>query len=207
MLTKEGLDLLIEFEVGGGEAYYSKFLSRPTWPGYQSGITIGIGWDCGYNTVPQLHESWGGLLCDASISALSLAIGKTGADAQSFLKESNLRDVEIPWKKALDVFERVTVPSFLVKTLRIYPQADALPPQCRDVLVSLVFNRGTSLTGASRVEMSEIADRLRKERISEIPSLIRSMRRLWPDKNNPQKETGLQRRRSAEASLFERFMD
>lgn len=206
MLTDEGLALILEFEVGGGKEYYNKFLSRPTWPGYSSGVTIGIGWDCGYNTIPQLHEAWGGVLCDSSISALSLAIGKTGISASEYLKSSALREIEVPWEKALAVFLRVTIPAFYLKTLRAYPQAEYLPDQCRDALISLVFNRGTDMNGERRIEMAQIRNCLRENRISDIPATIRSMKRLWPDARNPDKETGLQRRRSAEASLFERFM-
>ena len=48
MLNKKSLDLILEFEVGGGENYYNKFLKNPSWPGEQSGVTIGVGYDLGY---------------------------------------------------------------------------------------------------------------------------------------------------------------
>ena len=58
MLNKKSLDLILEFEVGGGENYYNKFLRNPTWPGEQSGVTIGIGYDCGYVNKSEFTNDW-----------------------------------------------------------------------------------------------------------------------------------------------------
>lgn len=108
-----------------------------------------------------------------------------------------VRDIEVPWDKALDVFERITVPRFYLQMLRIYPQAETLPDPARDALLSLVFNRGTSLAGDRRAEMLGIQNCLRDGRTHDVPQLLRLMRRLWPN------TTGLQKRRDAEADLFE----
>ena len=189
--------LLLDFEVGGGEPYYKKFLSRPTWPGEASGVTIGIGWDCGYNSPEQFDEAWQNLLADDNAAQLRAAVGIKGTAARDFLHaNADLRDVEIPWEKALDVFERITVPRFYLATLRTYPQTLNLPPEARDALISLIFNRGTSLTGDRRAEMHGILVALRDGRAHDVPDLILSMRRLWPNTK------GLQRRREAEAALF-----
>ena len=47
--SPQTLDLLLEYEVGGGKDYYEKKLSRFTWPGGASGPTIGIGIDTAYS--------------------------------------------------------------------------------------------------------------------------------------------------------------
>jgi len=52
--SKNTLDLLLEYEVGGGQSYYNKKLSRFTWPGGASGPTIGIGIDTAYYTSKEL---------------------------------------------------------------------------------------------------------------------------------------------------------
>ena len=94
-------------------------------------------------------------------------------------------------------FKDVTIPTWIVRTLRIYPQAEALHPDCLGALVSLVFNRGTDLKGDRRIEMLEIQEALRDKKEGRIPNLILNMRRLWPNTQ------GLQRRREAEAKLFQ----
>lgn len=197
-LSDKGRKLLLDFEVGGGEPYYRKFLRFPTWPGEASGVTIGIGYDLGYNSPEQFREAWGGILADDNSALLARALGVKGQPARDLLAGSHeMRDVEIPWEKALDVFERITVPRFYLLTIRTYPQTVNIPDAARDALVSLVFNRGTSLVGDRRAEMVGIQNALRDGRLYDVPDLIRSMKRLWPN------TLGLQRRRDAEADLFE----
>jgi hypothetical protein len=74
--------------------------------------------------------------------------------------------------------------------------------------VSLVFNRGTSLSGTTRKEMKEIQNILnraddsnlsksqRTEILSEVEGQILSMKRLWPP------GSGLIKRRQSEANLW-----
>ncbi len=197
-LSSEGLKLLLDYEVGGGESYFRKFLSRPTWPGEQSGITIGVGFDLGYNTEAQYSEAWGPVLADTSFDLLRGALGIRGDSARLWLHSRDaVRTIELTWKQALDVFTRITVPRFYMQTMRIYPQAENLPPPARDALISLVFNRGAALAGDRRAEMLGIQNALRDGRLYDVPDLLRSMKRLWPN------TTGLQKRRDAEALLFE----
>jgi GH24 family phage-related lysozyme (muramidase) len=72
-----------------------------------------------------------------------------------------------------------------------------LPGDCAAALVSLVFNRGSSLSGERRKEMAEIQLLLGGKKYSEIPKQLRAMTRLWPNSK------GLRRRREEEAELFE----
>lgn len=198
-LSPEGRKLLLDYEVGGGEPYYRKFLRFPTWPGESSGVTIGIGFDLGFNSPDQFREAWSAILADDNFAILARALGVKGQPARQLLADDDqMRDVEIPWEKALDVFERITTPRFYLATLRIYPQLINLPPAARDALVSLVFNRGAALAGDRRAEMVGIQNALRDGRFYDVPDLLRSMKRLWPN------TLGLQRRREAEAALFEK---
>ena len=77
-----------------------------------------------------------------------------------------------------------------------------MPRLCLGVLVSLVYNRGTSMTDPAnlpgfRQEMRDIRDAVAAGRFTEIPAALRAMKRLWPEGN------GLRDRREREAKLFE----
>jgi GH24 family phage-related lysozyme (muramidase) len=84
-----------------------------------------------------------------------------------------------------------------MRTLRIWPHMVDLPGDCAAALVSLCFNRGTSLSGDRRKEMVEIQLLLGGGKLDRIPEQIRAMQRLWPD------TAGLRRRRREEADLFQ----
>jgi len=202
ILSDDGLKLIIDFEVGGGEEYYRKFLQSPTWPGEQSGVTIGIGYDLGYTTPQQFSEAWEELLPESDYLALTAALGVKANAARELLHASpTMRSVVVLWHKAVQVFENHTLPKFYLQMLRIYPQAEDLPDEARDALISLVFNRGTALAGDRRSEMLGIQNAMRDRRFYDVPELIRSMKRLWPNTK------GLQRRRDAEAALFEKALE
>jgi GH24 family phage-related lysozyme (muramidase) len=98
---------------------------------------------------------------------------------------------------ALDVFQRVTVPRFSDLAARTYPGLDQLHPDATGAIVSLVYNRGASLTGDHRREMAAIKPLVVARDYQGIASQIRAMQRLWPD------VPGLLLRREAEAGLVE----
>src|SRR5215471_4173001 len=88
------------------------------------------------------------------------------------------------------------------KRNRQFGNPPGLPPLCFGVLVSLVYNRGASLTDSTsrpgdRQEMRDIRDAVASRQFDKIPGLLRSMERLWPLGN------GLRSRREQEAELFE----
>lgn len=58
-LSPKGYQLILDFEVGGGKVYYSKFLAVATWPGASSGVTTGVGYNCGYNSCSVILSNWG----------------------------------------------------------------------------------------------------------------------------------------------------
>lgn len=196
--TPGALKLLLDFEVGGGETYYNNHLKRPTYPGEASGVTIGIGYDLGYNSLSQFKLDWKDKLSTEDFDSLVVCLGKRGNEASDILP--SVRHISIPWSKAYAVFVSSTIPRFWQQTLSIYPATDDLPGDCQGALLSLVFNRGTSLQGDRRLEMRQIRDALNNNQEERVPGLIRAMIRIWVGTSI---ESGMRRRRNAEAALFE----
>jgi len=195
IFTAAGYQLILDFEVGGGRSYYDATLSRPTWPGLSSGVTIGVGWDAGYNSTAALRSDWRKLPAPW-IDRLSLTSSVTGKSAKTLIPP--LRDILIEWKLAEGVFNEVTLARFTALSRRTFPGFDALHPNCQAALVSLVFNRGSSMAGPSRVEMRIIRDLVPKRDYAGMSAALRSMKRLWC-----REMSGLWRRRDAEAQLVE----
>jgi hypothetical protein len=190
-LSARGIKAIITWETGG-ENYYDR---NPEWPGEQSGITIGVGWDLGHTPATETSRAWGPHLDSNTLAALVGVSGHRGEAAQTRLP--HVRHLIVPWAAALSVFEDVTLPMWYLRTLRIYPQLVDLPGDCAAALVSLVFNRGPNLSGDRRREMLRIQELLRVNEPQHIPEQLRAMKRLWPDSK------GLRRRRDEEAQLFE----
>ena len=199
-LTQRAYDLIIKYETGG-ESYYKKALQRPTYPGGQSGVTIGIGYDLGYNTQEGFARDWKKHLDPKHFARLHATIGLKGKAASA--KIASLKDINIPWDNALDVFNARTLPRFIKLTKGTFPGSDALKGDAFGGLVSLVFNRGGSTKGASRVEMKNIKMALSGEiKVSNIyvyiADQIIAMKRLWKGKGLD----GLLTRRDAEAKMI-----
>lgn len=203
MLNKKSLDLILEFEVGGGEDYYNKFLKNPTWPGEQSGVTIGVGYDCGYVNKTEFSNDWKDLI-QKDFNRLYKTIGAKGVTAKELIR--NIKDIIIPWDLALQVFNNKTVFKFYNLTRETFPNFDKLPEDAKGGLVSLVFNRGNSLDGDRRREMKSIRDIMGKtenydqQTLTFIANQIRNMKRIWIGGSI---EKGMSRRRDAEANLIE----
>lgn len=193
-LSDAGLELLLEHEVGGGKAYFDKYLSTPTWPGFESGITIGIGYDLGYATETAFKTHWSAL-DEEILERLQKSLGVKGLNARPFV--SAFKDIKIEWDLALEVFKTHTCAQHTLNMLRFAPAAVDLPPDAQAALFSLVFNRGTSTKGERRVEMAQIAQVISAGQPEKVPFLIRQMKRLWPQ------GSGLVRRREDEAKLWE----
>ena len=147
MLSKKSLDLILEFEVGGGENYYNKFLKNPTWPEGQSGVTIGVGYDLGYVNKAEFSEDWKDLPKEV-FDRLYKVVGIKGYNAKNLVR--GLKDISIPWDLALKVFNNKTVTKFWNLTKQTFPNFDNLPEDAKGGLVSLVFNRGNALEGDRR---------------------------------------------------------
>ena len=183
---------IIGWEVSDRETY-EKLDAVPTWPGDDSGVTIGIGYDLGYETT--IREDWSDQLPPDVVERLMMGEGRTRAAAQAALP--SLRGIVVPWDAAIAVFRNSTLARYADTTADVFPGLAALPPDCCGALVSLIYNRGPNLAGDRRREMRGIRDALAQGRPDLVPSLLRAMKRLWPTVR------GLRDRREGEAVLFE----
>jgi GH24 family phage-related lysozyme (muramidase) len=172
-------------------------------PGGDSGVTLGHGYDLGAGTESKtgMVDDWKQWLSGSELDRLSVAIGKTGPAAKALCPQ--FRGINISIEAADEVFFRCTVPKYYEKMRSAFPNADKLPGAAQGALLSLVFNRGTSLKGPRRTEMSNIAKLLEKNDppydLKAIAKEIRDMKRLWIGKGL----NGLITRREREARLVE----
>jgi GH24 family phage-related lysozyme (muramidase) len=190
-ISQRGIKAIIGWETGGEHEYNR----NPEWPGEASGITIGIGWDLGHTPATETARAWAPHIDQQTLAALIGVANRRGEDAKFILP--HVRHLVISWDAALAVFNDVTIPTWYLRTLRIWPHVQALPGDCAAALVSIVFNRGPNLSGDRRREMLRIQELLRVNELAQIPDQIRAMKRLWPDSR------GLRRRRDEEAELFQ----
>ena len=197
-LPPKALALILQFE---GMDQPSK------WPGTQSGITLGHGFDLGYTPRNAFYDAWSPHLTINQMQRLSEVIGWTAQRAAS--AAPRFRDIVITKAAADEVFTRCSVPNILRMTLQAFPKIGVLAeaaPDAAGALASCVFNRGPSVNGARRVEMKRIRDLTGQfsagvlklaPALRAIAGELRKMKRLWPTVK------GLRRRRDAEAALVE----
>lgn len=191
------LELLLEYETGGGKEYYTKYLSKFTWPGGASGPTIGIGIDCGYYT-PQELDNIFSFLEDNQLDLVKQASGKKGSAGKEYTKVLRKEGITVSWEKAEEIFTKYTWPKFTRLAEKAFPDLNKLHPDAYGAIVSIVFNRGTAMKGDSRKEMRNIRAYVQEKNYKKIAQEIRNMKRLWVGKNLD----GLLTRREAEASLM-----
>lgn len=197
-LSPAAENLILEFEVGGGEEYYNKKLYKPTYPGGDSGVTIGCGYDLGYIEKAEFDRDWS-QLAEPTKARLRAVIGFKGYSA--LMRVGDLSDIHILWGMAVMVFRTVTVPKWLKITREAFPGCEFLPPDAEGALVSLCFNRGPSMSNDDRRrEMREIRSLVPSGDLDGIADAIRRMKRLWVGTSI---EGGMRRRREAEAVLVE----
>lgn len=202
-LSEKAIKLIIQYEVGGTQRYYDRYLARPSWPGGSSGVTIGFGVDLGYES--EVLEELEDILTNDQIKRLNRVVGLKGNRAQSAI--SGVRDIIIPWDFAYDYFIKKTIPKYIDQTLEAFPGSENLPDDAFGALVSIVFNRGPLIDSSDRRrEMRNIRDILISEGITNDTILrtadeVRAMSRLWPD--NIKSDNDLHDRRHAEADLIE----
>lgn len=200
-ISQESFDLIVGFEVSS-RAAYEKNYRRPERPGGQSGITVGIGYDCGYSSAAVIRQDWAGKIPDAMVTVLCSVAGLKGDAAQRQL--ARVRPlVDVPWGAALDVFSNVSIPKYLKPTSAL-PHFEELPPSCKGVLLSLVYNRGASFSqaGDRYREMRNIKALMEARKFAGIPAELRKMKRLWTTPS----VRGVAIRRETEARMFERAL-
>jgi hypothetical protein len=201
-ITRRAVNLIIEQEVTS-RGYYERRYRHPDWPGKRSGVTIGIGYDLGKTERARIESDWGPYVDSSTLARLMDASGTTGLAAKT--KRNEMADIDIPYDTAAQVYYGSTLPYWISATYQAYPEAATLPPSIAGALVSMVFNRGSSLTDAGRnpgasLEMRQIADALRVGNVSALPGLFEDMTRLWPGNSN--EEIGLRSRRRIEANMI-----
>lgn len=193
-----GYQLILDFEVGGGRPYYDARLARPTWPGFASGVTWGIGYDGGYNSRSVILTDWHRVPY-GDRERLADVSGITGKAAKPLA--AGLRDIVVAWPHAEEVFQRVTIGRFWAQTRRAFPGVEKLPPSAQWALLSLVYNRGPGMSGARRAEMREIRAAVARGDLRAAAEANRRSIRLW---RGTEIERGMRRRRNAESELLEK---
>lgn len=198
-ISQAAFDLIVNSEVSS-RAVYERDYRRPERPGGASGITVGIGYDCGYSSAAVIRKDWDGKISGAMVDVLCSVAGLKGTAAQNRLASIRNR-VDVPWGAALDVFSNVSVPKYL-RSCQALPHFDELSQDCKGVLLSLVYNRGASFSqaGPRYVEMRAIKALMAARRFTFIPAELRKMKRLWTTPS----VRGVAIRREQEARLFER---
>jgi len=196
--SPKALSLILEYEVGGTESYYNKHLSHPTWPGGASGMTLGIGVDCGYYSESELRDLFY-FLPDNQLDIVARASGKTGQQGRQYTRDNKDKGITVTWDQAVHIFDTLTWPKFARLAERAFPELDQLKDDAYGAIVSLVFNRGTSMNGDSRLEMRNIRDLVPKKDYKGIAKELRKMKRIWEGRGLD----GLITRRESEAKLVE----
>ncbi len=197
-LSKDAYNLILKYEVGGGRNYYEKFLSKFTWPGGASGPTIAIGIDCAYYKPEELRNIFN-FLQAKEIEMICGASGKTGEAGKEYTKQLRKAGIIVGWNEAVNIFENTTWLKFSMLSEKTFPGLRDLCDNAYGAIVSIVFNRGSSLKGDSRLEMRNIKRLIAEKKYKNIASEIRKMKRLWIGKGLD----GLLERREAEANLVE----
>jgi hypothetical protein len=194
--SQAAIDLIVAEEVSSQAVYQARY-QHPEWPGGASGVTIGIGYDCGYSTANTIQGDWGDKLPATMVQALQDVAGIHGSPANSHAHQ--LRGiVTVPWAAAMAVFIGRDMPKWERIVSQALPNTDKLAPDSFGALNSLAYNRGASFSGAGDRyrEMRAIKVCMASGQFAEIPDEIRSMKRLWPA------AAGLRNRRDHEAALF-----
>ena len=197
-LTAAGVTFIGREEVAS-PGLYRRTYCRPTWPGGESGVTIGIGYDLRFVDEARLRADWAGALSDADVALLRPVLKLQGSAALA----AHCHDVDLPLAAAVSAFIARGLPRALTDARSIYPQIDALSPARRTALASLVYNRGTRLTDndparEERREMRAIQALLAANQPDAVAEPFDAMARLW----DPQAQGGLVARRHREATLW-----
>jgi hypothetical protein len=200
--SQAAVDLIVAEEVSS-KAYYQQHYQHPEWPGGASGVTIGIGYDCGYSRPDIIAADWGDKLPAAMVKCLEDVAGVNGSPARSYAYQ--LRGVvTVPWDAAMAVFLERDMPKWEGMVAHALPNTDKLSADSFGALVSLSYNRGTGgftshgIPGDRNEEMRNIHALMAAGQFDRIPDEFRHMKRIWPNVH------GLQHRRDHEAALFQK---
>jgi len=188
---------LIAYSEGGGRAFYERECARGCIPSPQSGITIGLGFDCGYESPDNLRRYWEKKLKPSVIDVLAKSHGKYGESATKYLLRAPFF---ISYETACIVLAQQMedmVPEVIQWITGGKSDMPNITNEQFGVILSLLYNRGFSVVGDRRKEMRQIQSDLRAGKTKDVGKHLRSMKRLWDGLG------GLLRRRDAEARLWD----
>lgn len=156
-----------------------------------SGLTIGIGYDMGYEE--NFALDWQSDMPARWKDRLSVMIGRKGDNARR-VQAMNYRfpGIVISRSSAEHVFYTSTLPKYTKMTEDALPGILALPVLVQAVLVSLVYVRGAGFTDSrnpahphSRSEMRDVRDAVARGDLVSIAASLAAMARLWVGTNEP----------------------
>ncbi len=177
-IPQDKIGILLDAAAPQKEEYEHKFQS-PYLSGADSGVIIGIGYDCGYASRKDINDTWEPYLSSAELSALIKTYGKTGDDAKKLLPA--VIGIKVLYHTALHVFYTHTLPSCAADVKNIFPGINTLLPDCQAALLSLVYNRGPLINNTDRrKEMKELVFAIADKDYTGIAKQVKSMQRLWP---------------------------
>jgi len=198
LVSKRGMNFILEQENScslDNHRAYDRLYIHPEWPQGDSGITTGIGYDWGYEET--YASDWEPVLSAQDYRDLKDVAGLKGQAARKRLKD--VAHIIIQWDASLSVFDLKQLPREYIKTARMFPGMQDLSLNAQSALVSLEYNRGTSLIGPSRSEMREIKALVPNKDYNGIAYWFRKMTRVWRGSSI---EEDMTRRRNGEADLL-----
>jgi len=198
-IGKKGIDFICAWETGGRRYYEKVYKSTFIWPGLSSGPTIAIGVDCGFYKKEELTAMFEKYVSSDELKLIHGAIRQTGQKGRAYTKK--LKGIVVTWDESLEIFSDFTLPKFEALAENTFPGVGELCASAQIAMLSLVFNRGSSLVGSRRAEMAKIKKLVPKKDYKSIAAEFRSMKRLWAENKNS--DSDLTDRREAEAKLVE----
>ncbi len=189
-LSCEAVTFIVRQEVSS-RTDYDRYATHPNDPGNPSGVTIGIGYDLRFQ-INTFEIDWEGEVTQQIITRLSATLGQIASPSMI----AGLSDITIAFEAAWRVFIKSSLPGYYEKTAKTFPNFESLPDLCKAALISLVYNRGTSLTGPKRVEMRTIKNLIVAGSLQAVPEQFEKMEQLFTS-------PGLKARRQREANLWQ----
>src|SRR4030042_1062895 len=161
MISEKSIKLMMEFEG----------IDQPSvWPGGQSGISLGIGYDLGYASVENFEADWKPYLTQEEIDQLKTVLGLRGSKAKQ--EAPRFRNIVVKYADAKRVFINRSLPLYFDMAKNAFPGLEELPEDAQGALVSLVYNRGAAMHDNSpedrRKEMRVIRDAVPAKDLREI---------------------------------------
>lgn len=193
-LSVAALALILDGETGGERQYNRN--PHPEWPGGESGVTWGIGYDATAQSAELIVKDWAALPPSSS-AALAATHPFHGQTASARL--NTVKHILVAWDLSVGVFQDVDLVRNWRQARRAFPGFEELRPNAQGAILSLGFNRGWAMTGPNRAEMRAIRDDIPRRDYTDMAAQERKMERLWRGTGI---YAGMVNRREAEARLF-----